>query len=112
MRTALMGALITYLVIASITTILILSLFAHDLVEIVPAKYVGAAPLIPLLGLRWGTKAFFQAIYRSAGFPTKQRAYVRSTVTAAAIFLILSVLLIPTWGAYGAGAAASRSPRS
>jgi hypothetical protein len=108
--TAVLRRLILYLVVGTAWVMLALAVFSHQLVHVASNRYAAAAPLIPLLGLRWGTKSFFQSLYRASTVWFKQRVFVYLTVLSAIVFLTLALILIPRIGVYGAAISAGVAP--
>lgn len=82
-----------------------LTVLADGLIRIAPAAYGPAAPLIPLIGLGFVAYGAFVIAYRATQFPGRRTRYARLAMSAAVIFLVLALGLVPLLGAYGAAVA-------
>jgi O-antigen/teichoic acid export membrane protein len=85
--------------------LLFLGLFAPYLVRIAPATYSSAAPLIPIIATGYVFQGATVVIYVGATFGTKRAWYAVAATTGLAAFVLASVLLIPSFGEYGAATA-------
>ena len=92
----------TYYWFASLWLLVALAIASDVLVRIAPPAYVGAAPLIPVIGTGFVAYGAYIVIYRSVSFPAKRVIYITLAAVAAVTFAIAAVLLIPLYGAYGA----------
>lgn len=94
----------TYAVIASFV-ILGMGLLGSYLVKIAPHSFGSAADLIPLLCLVPIGRGWFVVCYQTANFGRKRFWFVTMGATAGILFLGFTPLLVPVFGAYGAGLA-------
>ena len=97
----------TYFAYGSIFVLLAFALAADVLVRIAPPSYAEAAALVPVLVLAAVANGWFRVIYRYSRFPNKQRAKITWAVVAGVVFVASAVFLIPEFGAFGVGWAAT-----
>ena len=103
--TGLTGPLVTYFVAACGWILVGMAVFADLLVRIAPQSYGDAAPLIPLIGLGFVGYGGFIVVQRGSRFGNRREVYRQLCVLAGLLFLALSLILLPTIGAYGPPAA-------
>ncbi len=97
--------LMTYFVVASLGIVLVLGVAATALVRVAPPAYEDAAPLIPLIGLSLVCYGIYVLLNRTARYRRKQIIYGSTALGAAGLMGVLSWLLIPALGSYGAALA-------
>lgn len=96
----------SYFVLSTTWALLALTLLANELVRIASPSYDDAAPLIPLTAAGFALHGLFVLVYRTQQFPTRRTWFVRLAVLAAISFIGLSLVLVPSFDAYGVTAAA------
>jgi O-antigen/teichoic acid export membrane protein len=94
--------LITYFVVLTLSIVLVLGLASSALVGLAPDSYDSAAPLIPLIALSLLGYGIYVLLNRTARYRHKQLVYGTTAVAAAVLMGLLSWVLIPPLGAYGA----------
>lgn len=96
------GQELAYFVLLCVTTLLAVVLATELLVRLAPSGYSGAAPLIPLLAAGLMGPSIMRQVSRSVAIPRKRLNFILSVVSAALIFIGLTVLLAPEIDAYAA----------
>jgi O-antigen/teichoic acid export membrane protein len=100
-RSIFRGQLLGYFVLLCITGVLLLVLTAELLMELAPAEYADAAPLIPLSAAALMTIPLYRTVNTTVAWPGKTRAaFVVGTVGGALAFIGLTLLIGPELGIY------------
>jgi hypothetical protein len=99
--------LLTYFVIFALGVLVVLSAVADWLVKIAPGSYSGAAALIPAIGGSYCAWGLYQMSYRTSALAGGRRLFSWLAVANVAVFAILSALLVPSIGPFGAALAAT-----
>lgn len=92
----------SYFIVLTLGIVLALGVSADILIEVAPAAYGDAAPLIPMIGMSFLCYGAFIMLHRIGRIRKKQRVYGWSAVGACLLMGALSAVLIPPLGAYGA----------
>ena len=95
------GALLTYYLLAGMTLVLLLDVFAPGLVLLVGPRYRSAAPLIPLAGAGFVCYGLYIVLVRVVRVQRRMFFYSAGALLAGALFIGLSSVTIPWLGAYG-----------
>jgi O-antigen/teichoic acid export membrane protein len=98
--------LFTYYAVFVTALILMVAVLADQLVQVAAGQFGEAATLVPLTALSVAGHGWFVFAYRNARLPRQMRWMIGLSLSAAVVFLVLSVLLIPSLGAVGAPLAA------
>jgi O-antigen/teichoic acid export membrane protein len=102
-RGAQFGTLVvTFVSLCFAWAILGLAVGADALVRIAPPFYQPAAGLIPLLGLSLGFMGMNIVVFRVTSYPNRFRKLVIAYLICSLLFFPISLVLMPTLGAYGA----------
>lgn len=98
--------LLTYYAVFVAGMIVVVAVFADELVRIASGQFNEAAALVPLTALAVAGHGWFVFSYRNARLPRQMLWMIGLSLVAAAVFVGLSILLIPPLGAVGAPLAA------
>lgn len=98
--------LVTYYAVFVTAMILAVAVLADPLVRIASGQFGEAAALVPLTALGVAGHGWFVFSYRNARLPRQMLWMVGLSLFAGALFVGLSILLIPSLGAVGAPLAA------
>lgn len=96
---------LAYFALAAFWLLLVLALGADVLVRIASPEYRAAADLIPIIGMGFCAYGAFVLVYRLGRFPRKRTMYTGTTLLAAATLVLVSAVLVPPLGSYGAAIA-------
>jgi O-antigen/teichoic acid export membrane protein len=96
----------SYFVLSTAWVLLGLTVLADELVRIAAPSYGDASPLIPLTAAGFALHGLFVLVYRTQQFRTKRKWFIWLAVLAAASFVGLSLILVPSFEAYGVSIAA------
>lgn len=97
------GQILGYFTLLCITAVLIMVLGGKLLVDIAPAQFADAAPLIPLAAAGMVGPALLRTVNQQTSWPGKTRlVFILTTVGAAVAFVGITIALAPTIGIYAA----------
>jgi len=97
------GQILGYFTLVCISSVLAMVLLGQLLVDIAPASFADAAPLIPLTAAGLTMPALWRTMNGQTNWPAKTRTkFVLGTMSAAAIFIGVCLLLAPEIGIYAA----------
>jgi O-antigen/teichoic acid export membrane protein len=100
-----MGNVVLYFVITSVTLVLFLAFASDSIVRIGGPEYRGAANLVPAIAGGYLLVGLFLMLYRCAGVRHRRWWFVVFLIMVAAIQIGASVVLVPVLGSYGPAAA-------
>jgi len=92
------GLQLGYFLLMLLAVLLAVTLAARTLERIAPEGYADAAALIPLLSLGLVAPTVYRMVSKSAKFKNKKLWFMAGAVTAALLFIAISLLLIPPLG--------------
>lgn len=98
--------LVTYFMLITFGLLLIVGVFAEELVKIAAGSYAGAAGVIPLAAAAFACHGLYILVYRASEAPNLRRWFIGLSVASAVAFVIAAILLIPRLGIYGPSTAA------
>jgi len=99
------STLLSAFLFVCIWAILALALLADLLIRVAPSSYADAAPLVPLIGLGMVACGVQLVIYRGAKFQNRRNWHIGLLGLASLIFVLAGLVLVPSFGGYGAAAA-------
>lgn len=97
------GQFLGYFVLICVSSILVMVLLGQLVVDLAPAEFEDAAPLIPLAAAGLTMPPLWRTLQSKTAWPSKTRtAFVVATVMAALTFVGVCALLAPEIGIYAA----------
>jgi O-antigen/teichoic acid export membrane protein len=100
-RSVFRGQLLGYFVLLCISGVLLMVLTADLVIELAPADYADAAPLIPLSAAALMMPPLYRTVNTTVAWPGKTRlAFIVGTVSGALAFIGLTLLIGPELGIY------------
>ena len=95
------GQLLGYFVLLCITSVLLMVLGGEVLVNLAPASYAAAAPLIPLSAAAMVMPALLRTINQNTGYPGRRKGIFQILVVlGAALYVAFTIVLVPQLGIY------------
>jgi len=82
-------------------TLLLTTIGAHALLRIAPESYADSAPLIPIIAAGLVAPTVYRMVNKSVKYADKRVPFIIGAITAAVLFVGLSLLLVPRLGVVG-----------
>jgi O-antigen/teichoic acid export membrane protein len=96
------GAILTYYLLAGMTIVVLLDVFANVLTLLAGPEYSPAAPLIPLIGVGFVCYGLFIVLVRLSKIEKTMMWFAFGAILATVVEVGLAIVTIPWLGAYGA----------
>jgi len=109
-RNAVDSHMVTFYGVFVFGAVLFLAVFVHQILYIVPSQYRTIELLVPILGLRWGTRALLQSFYRVLEYEKRRLDFGLCTFAAAALTMAGAAVLGRAYGLYGLAGGIATGP--
>ena len=90
-----------YFTLMLVGTLLLTTIGAHALLRIAPESYADSAPLIPIIAAGLVAPTVYRMVNKSVKYADKRVPFIIGAITAAVLFVGLSLLLVPRLGVVG-----------